>query len=391
MTRDVGVALSGGGSRAAAFHLGCLRALHDRGLLPRVRVMSGVSGGALLAALYAYGPPTFEEFDALATAALRRGLQRAIVRRFLTSVRGLQSLLSLGALPVRSLLNEAKLLKTSGSRQPVKDGFSPRRMQAALSHTVTDVRRVNRTTAFVDVLERQLFGTRTMSQVAHPGLDVVLTACDLGTGGAVRFGSKVSACTRVGTILDDVHVATAVAASAAYPVLLPALEERFHFRTRAGQEFDQVLLLTDGGVYDNLGLSVLDVTRDEWYTPHVYEVDYVVACDAGAGRTQLAAPHIWPTRMKRVVEIMHAQAQHGERARLFGAASSGKRAGFVYAYLGMHDERVPVPVADLVPRDAVAWYPTDFRAMPQSDLDALSTRGEQLVRTLLPRYCPSLC
>lgn len=44
-TRNVGLALSGGGSRAIAFHLGCLRALHDRGVLNRLRVISSVSGG----------------------------------------------------------------------------------------------------------------------------------------------------------------------------------------------------------------------------------------------------------------------------------------------------------------------------------------------------------
>src|SRR5207247_7137422 len=47
VTPDIGLALSGGGSRAAAFHLGCLRALSGLGLLPRVRVLSGISGGAL--------------------------------------------------------------------------------------------------------------------------------------------------------------------------------------------------------------------------------------------------------------------------------------------------------------------------------------------------------
>jgi hypothetical protein len=52
--RDVGLALSGGGFRALAFHLGCLRALNDRGVLERVFVVSGVSGGSLAAALYAY-------------------------------------------------------------------------------------------------------------------------------------------------------------------------------------------------------------------------------------------------------------------------------------------------------------------------------------------------
>jgi hypothetical protein len=32
----IGLALSGGGSRAIAFHLGCLRALQERGVLQKV-------------------------------------------------------------------------------------------------------------------------------------------------------------------------------------------------------------------------------------------------------------------------------------------------------------------------------------------------------------------
>jgi predicted acylesterase/phospholipase RssA len=48
----IALALSGGGSRAIAFHLGCLRALHDRGVLDKVRVISSVSGGSVIAAAY---------------------------------------------------------------------------------------------------------------------------------------------------------------------------------------------------------------------------------------------------------------------------------------------------------------------------------------------------
>ena len=58
----IGLALSGGGSRAIAFHLGCLRALHDRGILDKVAVLSGVSGGSVIAALYAYNDEPFEAF-----------------------------------------------------------------------------------------------------------------------------------------------------------------------------------------------------------------------------------------------------------------------------------------------------------------------------------------
>jgi hypothetical protein len=56
----------------------------------------------------------------------------------------------------------------------------------------------------------------------------------------------------------------------------------------------------------------------------------------------------------------------------------------------MVDDRLPVPVPDLVPADRVRNYPTNFRAMSQTDLDLISLRGEQLARTLLSHYCPEL-
>lgn len=383
MKRDIGLALSGGGFRAAAFHLGCLRALHDRGLLPRVRVMSGVSGGALVAALYAYGPLEFASFDTMATKLLAQGLHLAITRRFLTSRRGVQATVCLAALPFEGVASLGRYLVGMSGLFPAS--------KVSTSGHATRLRHVNRTTALADVLAERIFSDRIMSTVTHPGLEVVLTACDLATGGAVRFGSHTSACSRIGVILDDVAVASAVAASAAYPALLPALEQRYRFRDRLGNECERVLLLTDGGVYDNLGLSVLNVNRDDRYTPHVYDdVEYVVACDAGQGQLPLAAPHIWPTRMARVVRIMHGRAQHGQREPLYAASSSGRLSGFVYAYLGMQDAHLPTEVADLVPRDAVTGYPTDFAAMSRVHMNAIALRGEQLVRTLLPHYCPSL-
>jgi NTE family protein len=76
----IGLALSGGGSRAIAFHLGCLRALHDRGILDKVGVLSGVSGGSVIAALYAYSDEPFEAFACRVEAALSRGMVWGIAR-----------------------------------------------------------------------------------------------------------------------------------------------------------------------------------------------------------------------------------------------------------------------------------------------------------------------
>ena len=78
--REVGLALSGGGFRAIAFHLGCLRALEDLGLLNRLQVISSVSGGSVIAAMYAYSNDSFSEFDARVVELLRRGLTGDILR-----------------------------------------------------------------------------------------------------------------------------------------------------------------------------------------------------------------------------------------------------------------------------------------------------------------------
>lgn len=77
----IGLALSGGGSRAMAFHLGCLRALHDRGVLDKVSVLSGVSGGSVIAALYAYHDETFEEFERRVERVLARGMVWGIAEK----------------------------------------------------------------------------------------------------------------------------------------------------------------------------------------------------------------------------------------------------------------------------------------------------------------------
>ncbi|MGW1008041.1 patatin-like phospholipase family protein [Streptomyces sp. NPDC002520] len=363
MTRTLGLALSGGGSRAAAFHLGCLRALHDRDLLDRIRVVSGISGGSLLAALWAYGPPHFAAFDARTTDLLRSGLQLDIARQAFTP-----------SAVIRNLTAAAR----AGTRQ--------------LFTRTTDVsvaRPANRTDALAAVLARKAFATATMADVTHPGLDVVLTATDLATTNAVRFGSARSGCSRYGTITEPVHVATAVAASAAYPAFLPALERTFTFQHPGGHHEQHTVLLTDGGVYDNLGLSVLEPGRSPHHTQHVYDVPFIIACDAGVGELPLQTPHFMTGRLSRSFVTVHRKAQDSARSRLHEWAASGRIDGFALAYLGMKDHRLPAPPADLVPRSAVATYPTNFRAMNRTHFDAITTRGEQLMRTVLPMYLRS--
>jgi predicted acylesterase/phospholipase RssA len=361
-TPSIGVAISGGGFRATAFGLGCLRALHDTGILPGVSVISGISGGSLLAALYAYGPQDFNDFDQTTTTLLRGGLQGALIRRALTPPAAARNLAAAG----RVIL-------------PRRPGAQPR------------LRTANRTDALRDELAHRVFGGRVLGQVTHNDLATVITATDLRTGNAVRFGSRNSSCSAYGIITEPVTVAEAVAASAAFPLLLPAMERTYAFtQTGTAEPSQHVLLLTDGGIYDNLGLSVLEPGRSADHTAHVYNVDYIIACDAGRGKLPPVAGHFAGTRLRRSFDIVHRRAQDAARARLHAAAATGQLQGVVHAYLGMPDERVPVPMADLVPAASVRHYPTDFKAMTATDMQLITARGEQLTRMLLAHYCPNL-
>jgi len=374
----IGLALSGGGSRAIAFHLGCLRALHDRGILERARVISSVSGGSLITALWAYGDEDFDTFDAGVQALLRRGLQGAIARRTLLSGRipqqlGTRLLAGGAATAARTAGTVTRLTRDGGQIPP------PLR------------RWVSRTDAFADILDREICGGRRVDAPRRAGLEVIINACDLRTGSAFRFGSHESGCWRVGKIPgNDVPLATAVAASAAYPLLLPALDRNWTFERRDGSRHAERVVLTDGGVFDNLGTSSLEPGRSSEYSYNVFPVDYIIACDAGRGLLDPTVPYGWLPRVQRSFESTYRKAQDSGRGRLHDAAASGRLRGFVMPYLGQQDRALPSPPNDLVPREAVSSYPTNFAPMGPDALTKLVTRGEQLTQTLLDTYLPEL-
>lgn len=361
MTRvpAIGMAISGAGFRACAFGLGCLRALHDRDLLRDIQVVSGISGGALLAALWAYGPAAFEDFDASTVEILSTGIERDLMRR---------------------VLSPGHLARSSGS---TAKSLLPGLRQRVLRGTT-------RTDALRRILESRFFGDVTLERPTHPGLVTVLSATDLRTTNAVRFSSAGSSCSPYGRIEEPVSVAEAVSASAAYPLLLPAVERSYTFVGRDGSRNQRRVSLTDGGVYDNLGLSVLLPRRSRAHTDHVYDLDFIIAIDAGRGHPGDSHARFLPFRLKRSFDITYRKTQDGGRAMLNAAAASGQLAGFVHSYLGMSDRNMPVPVADLVPVSRVASYPTRFRPIAPDDLAALTTRGEQLTRALIEFYLPAL-
>jgi predicted acylesterase/phospholipase RssA/molybdopterin/thiamine biosynthesis adenylyltransferase len=389
--RNIGLALSGGGSRAIAFHLGCLRALHDRGLLPAVDVLSTVSGGSVIGAMYVYSDDSFGKFDARVQEVLRQGFIRSIARyTFLSPL-----LLRIIATQLASAL---PAYATFGARQVVsfvERALSPssRTSGSRASRIQPPFRRwASRTDAFAEALRAQVFGTTPLTGARRDAVNIVINACELRTGTAFRFGNRESGTWRFGTVEGNgPDVATAVAASAAYPAMLPALDRIYSFVNRKGERSDQRVILTDGGVYENLGVTALSPADKGGLGTNHYQPPYIICCDAGRGELDdTITPYGWGTRMSRSFETNHRQVQHGLQGQLHLWQQFGQLTGFIYSYLGQRDERLPYQPVDLVQREQVIHYPTDFSPMRQTDIDLLAARGYQLTRLLIEHYCPEL-
>jgi NTE family protein len=245
------------------------------------------------------------------------------------------------------------------------------------------------TTAFEQTLTR-LFGSKNVRDVARPGLHVVINACDLKTGTAFRFGSQRSGGWRYGQIVGTAPtVAKAVAASAAFPIILPPLIETFEF-TKAGSVKAQSVVLTDGGVFDNLGVSVLEPGRDGDITD-TYPVTHIISLNAGPGQLEGGDhPFWWVGRVAKSFEAVHRKSQDHVYSRLHRYVETGELGGFGMIYLGQQDHRLPYRPPDLVTRDEVREYPTDFAPIPAKDLGLLTKRGEQLTHIIIDRYLPQL-
>jgi NTE family protein len=82
----LGLALSGGGYRATAFHLGTLKKLQELNLLDQVDVLSTISGGSITGAYYALNAKDFPAFE----ASLNKKLQtKNVITRLLVSRTGI--------------------------------------------------------------------------------------------------------------------------------------------------------------------------------------------------------------------------------------------------------------------------------------------------------------
>ncbi len=234
---QIGLALSGGGYRAAVYHAGVLRALERLGI--RVNVLSTVSGGSIIGAYYAVGgdPQAFKDAVADGRFNLRREL---------------------------SLLHNAL------------------RMPFPFTVPVLDVRlfpwyEYSRRDAQAGLLRRTLFDDDESWRAPAPLQPrLVINVTDLTFGaqlglmpdGAVMLWPSAEQEAFSGSawaLSEDLSLADRVAISGAFPGAFPAraISVRATYRKVTDERVKlfnnraRPMLLADGGIFENSGASML--------------------------------------------------------------------------------------------------------------------------------------
>jgi NTE family protein len=385
----IGLALSGGGARAIAFHLGCLRALNELGILGNVQVLSTVSGGSVIGALYAASEDPFPVFEDRVRAVLARGLVKPAIRKVFTTLEGVKALYCWLLLAFANTF----LLALSWIAWLISF-FLPqdKRHSWRIEQSRAPLRRLaSRTTILLRVLEDEIFKGKRLRDLPSNGPLLIINAADLRTGSAFYFSPKSSGSWRIGELgSPNTTVAHAVTASAVYPLLLPALDESLPFNRKDGSRRIERVTLTDGGVYDNLGLAPLWPDRDPSVSLNVSGLDIIICCRAGYGLRFDPPTQFFVARLRSAFACVHDRAQNAAMKRLFDLQQAGVLKKVLLPYLGQDDKRLKYPPNDLVTREEAYNYPTDFSAMSEEWIDKLSRRGEQLTRAVIAEHWPEL-
>lgn len=295
--------LSGGGYRAMVFHVGVLLRMNELGYLRALQRISSVSGGSITAGLLGLRWSHLG-FDANGVA---RGFDREVVdpiRRMAGRTIDAESIIG-GIL-------------TPGS---ISDGIAA-------------------------AYDKYLFGGATLQDLPDDPPRFVINATNVQSGALWRFMKPAMRDHRVGSVPSpELRLAVAVAASSAFPpVLSPVrleLDADAYDPPTGGEDlhrepFTTDVVLSDGGVYDNLGLETA------WKR---YKTVFV--SDAGGKmRAEPEPKGDWARHSMRVLDIIDNQVRSLRKRQVIDSFVSRQRLG---AYWGIRTDMADYGGAALLP------------------------------------------
>lgn len=295
----VGLAVSGGGYRAMLFHLGAFLRLHELGLLRKLDRISSVSGGSITSAKIGL------EWEHLNS---RGDFMERVVK------------------PVRTVAGVTLDLWSTLGGVFLPGSASERIAKAYRKH---------------------LFGEATLQDLPDD-CRFVINATNVETGVLWRFSKPYMRDYRVGKVSNPVvPLADAVAASSAFPpflspfVLKCDVADFDRIEDGVDPTFLEEISLTDGGIYDNLGLETV------WK-----RLRTVLASDAGGQLAPDPTPAAdWPRHSQRIVEITRRQVASVRKRQLIASyelpeGQEDRREG---AYWGIRSDIAHYQLADALP------------------------------------------
>lgn len=341
-----GLCLSGGGYRAMLFHVGALWRLNELGYLKQLSRVSSVSGGSITAALlggnwYQLG------FD-------DDGVSRRFVEKCVT--------------PLRSMAG------TTIDRPAVLRGvFGPGNINERV----------------IDAYRKYLYGAKTLQDLPKDGEGprFVINATNVQSGVLWRFSRPYIWDYRVGRITaPTMQLAEAVAASSAFPPFLSPARLQFKdtdFAEGSGTDlqrppFTTRVLLTDGGVYDNLGLET------------VWKRYKTILVSDGGGRMppEEKPARNWLGHALRVSSIVDRQVRNLRYRQLIDAYKTGEIKGAYWGtYTNIADYNIPTPLDCPVTRTTdLAETKTRLKKMPADLQEKLINWGYAVCDAALRAY-----
>jgi NTE family protein len=324
--KTIGLALSGGGFRATLFGLGSLWRLNDAGLLPQLDRISSVSGGSIAAGVLAHRW-TCLAFDPATGVATN--FEEEIGKPLL-----------------------AFCSQTSDIWAGLKGILNP--FQSASDYLAKRYRKA-------------LFGNTTLKDlpVAGPGIPIfTFYATNMQTGRSFRFRQDMVADYKLGTNSQvRVDLAVAVAASSGFPPVFSPLilkTDPQHWKAGSGltnqEKLFRRIVLTDGGVYDNMGLQTM-----------LNNVDVILVSDAGARFGIKESPGgDYFRQLGRVRDILIDQTRALRKSWLIEDFKAGRRLGSYWGIgTNIGDYKAISPLAaDGLVTSALEAVPTRLAATP---------------------------
>lgn len=330
--KRIGLALSGGGFRAAAFHLGTFRKLDEFGLLTKVDLLSCVSGGSIAGAFLSLHWNDPDVLGKLETYLLTKSI-------------GVSS-------AIGGLLNPF----------------------------------ASRLDLLANTYDRDLFNNKTMKDLKN-GPRIYINSTNLSTGNMFFFTSGESKLGKTEDMGDhelgqvsasDIKISEAVAASSAFPPVFPPLlldEDRFP------NDQANYVTLTDGGVYDNLGVNpLLRMKRND--------LQYAIVSDGGKPFEVNSDPTESSTIvLKEAINILMEQVRglQFKRLELSHRADGGPKPMWYSVDSVIEDD-----AQTSIDARFASMISTNLKRLSEEELTILTRHASALCEARIKKYAPEL-